>query len=226
MYPPPPFHFERVDNSLSLSTQALALNNASRYKEKWGKEKAAKGNTWSGTCVAAPGKTLSCLSTWTLNPGRWSLGAPCSWQRPRESKIRKYVQEWRLKARNGTETYNKSCKLRRPGRQCQNLKCAVCETTRSGGDCGKYKDTFIAQFLLTVDLRFLGLQIFLCFKIKLEIWISLWHFAVFRKLSVVWFWYRTNKICLLASVLCRQLWSGVNFPSEKYTCKVWMQWAI
>lgn len=71
------FHFESVDNSLSLSTQVLPLNNASGYKEKRGTEKAEKRNTQGGEYVIAPSEKLSCLSTWARNQGRWNVGAPC-----------------------------------------------------------------------------------------------------------------------------------------------------
>lgn len=78
------------------------------------------------------------------------------------------------------ETCNKSCKLRclqGPGRQCQKLNCGACETIRSGGDCGKYRDTIIAQFLLTVRPQYLGLLIYVSNKAgNLDFYVTLTSF--------------------------------------------------
>ena len=183
-HPVPHSIWGRVDSCpLSRSTQVLALNNACRCKGKWEEEKAANRNTQSGKYAAVQGEKLFCFSSWTSNQCRWSLRVPHSphrlptprplrsRQRPRESKIKKLLQKWTLRTGNGPETCNKSCKLRHlqgPGGNVRNWNVGATEAVGSGGDCGKPKDTWAAQFLLTMDLQFLesyaSLLLFLLFS--------------------------------------------------------------
>lgn len=98
----------------------------------------------------------------------------------RESEARKLLPKRTLKTRNGIETRNKSCRLyclQGPGGQCQRLKHGGTWDNREWWNCGKPKGTFIAQFLLTVDLQFPESSAFggggCCFQMEVEIWISM-----------------------------------------------------
>lgn len=218
---------------VSFSTQVLALNWASRCREKWGKEE-------SGKRIPQSSSRWKALLSECMDTRIWGACLP-QLSKARRVQNTKGTTEMDMKTRIGTGTCNKSCKLRGlwgPGRQCLKWKRRSMWVRRKWPRVWQTQRHSRWLSFCWLDLQSPDLLIFVVFfffvvvvviTTKLEIWHCMWHLPVFRKPFTFFFFLigQTKYVCGPVCIsLCGQPWLGVNCLSEKHTYKRSIQWAL